>query len=52
MNEGMYYFDSIKIFPEDQLEETLEFARENGQIAVYIISTGEEIRVDEIRMAA
>ena len=49
---GMYYFDSIKIFPEDQLEETLEFARENGQIAVYIISTGEEIRVDEIRIAA
>ena len=49
---GLYYFDSTKIFPEDQLEEALEFARENGQIAVYIISTGEEIRVDEIRMAA
>lgn len=28
---GLYYFDSTKIFPEDQLEEALEFARENGQ---------------------
>lgn len=49
---GLYYFDSTKIFPEDQLEEALEFARENGQKAVYIISTGEEILVEEIRMAA
>lgn len=49
---GLYYFDSTKIFPEDQLEEALEFARENGQKAVYIISTGKEILVEEIRMAA
>lgn len=49
---GLYYFDNTKIFPEDQLEEALKFARENGQKAVYIISTGEEILVEEIRMAA
>ncbi len=49
---GLYYFDSTKIFPEDQLEEALEFARENGQTAVYVISTGEEIRVDGMLMAA
>lgn len=49
---GLYYFDSTKIFPEDQLEEALAFARENGQKAVYIISTGEEILVEEIRIAA
>lgn len=50
---GLYYFDSTKIFPGDQMDEALEFARENGQIAIYIISTGEEVRVDkEIKMAA
>lgn len=49
---GLYYFDNTKIFPEDQLEEALKFARENGQKAVYIISTGEEILVEKIRMAA
>lgn len=49
---GLYYFDSTKLFPEDQLEEALEFARANGQQVVYIISTGEEIRVDKMLLAA
>ena len=49
---GLYYFDSTKIFPENQLDAALQFARENGQIAVYIISTGEEVRVEELKMAA
>ena len=49
---GLYYFDSTKIFTEDQLEEALQFARENGQSAVYVLSTGEEIRVDGLQMAA
>lgn len=49
---GLYYFDSTKLFPEDQLEEALQFARENDQIAVYIISTDEEISVEETKVAA
>ncbi|MBQ6046348.1 MAG: hypothetical protein IJL38_01830 [Bacteroidales bacterium] len=49
---GLYYFDSTKLFPEDKIEEALEFARENGQTAIYIISTGEEIRVEAARAAA
>jgi hypothetical protein len=50
---GLYYFDSTKLFSEDQVEEALQFARENGQSAIYVISTGKEIRVDgEIRRAA
>lgn len=49
---GLYYFDSTKLFPEDQLDEALEFARQNGQQAVYVISTGEEIRVTKMRVAA
>ena len=49
---GLYYFDSTRLFPEDRLDEALAFARENNQTAVYIISTREEIRVDELLMAA
>ena len=49
---GLFFFDSTKIFPEDQLDEALAFARKNGQSAVYILSTGEEIRLDEVKIAA
>ena len=49
---GLYYFDSTRLFPEDQREAALQFARENGQTAVYVISTGEEIRVEESKVAA
>ena len=49
---GFYYFDSTKLFPEDQMEEALKFAYENGQLAIFILSTGEEIRLDKMRMAA
>ncbi len=44
-DSGLYYFDSTRLFPENQLEEALQFARENGQLAVYVISTGEEYDV-------
>jgi len=43
--DGQYYFDSVRLFPEDQLEEALEFAEENGQYAVFVISTSTEISV-------
>lgn len=44
---GLYFFDSTRLFPEDQLDEALQFARDNGQLAVYVLSTGEEIRLDQ-----
>lgn len=44
---GLYYFDSTRLFPEDQLDEALQFARDNAQLAVYVLSTGEEIRLDQ-----
>ena len=44
--DGLYYFDSVRLFPEDQLEEALIFAEENEQIVIYVISTGTEIRLD------
>ena len=44
--EGEYYFDSTRLFPEDQLEAARQFAIENEQLAIFVISTGTEIRMD------
>ena len=44
---GRYYFDSVKLFPESELEQAKEFGRKNDQIAIYIISSGTEVRLDE-----
>ena len=35
---GKYYFDSTRSFPEDSLAAALEFARQNSQHAVYVSS--------------
>ena len=42
---GLYYFDSTRLFPEDRLADALRFGRENGQHMVYILSTGTEVPV-------
>jgi len=41
--EGRYYFDSDRLFPEDSLSSAVAFARENEQLAVYVISKEMEI---------
>lgn len=46
-DDGLYYFDSDKVFPEDQLDEAIKFGKENGQTSVYILSTGTEVNIDE-----
>ena len=43
---GYYYFDSVRIFPEDSLSQAIQFGRENAQIAIYILSSGKEIRLE------
>ena len=43
---GLYYFDSTKLFPEDQLEEALQYGKENGQTSVYILSTGTDVYIN------
>lgn len=43
---GRYYFDSVRVFPEDSIAQASQFGRENAQIAIYILSTGEEIRLE------
>lgn len=43
--DSLYYFDSARIFPEDSLEAAKKFGIENGQIAIFLISEGKEIRL-------
>jgi ABC-type amino acid transport substrate-binding protein len=44
--DGYYYFDSTKLFPENDLKGALQFGKENGQYSVFILSTYTEIPVD------
>jgi len=44
--DGQYYFDSVRIFPEDQLEQAKEFGRANKQQSIYILSSGTEVPLD------
>ena len=46
---GRYYFDSVRIFPEDSLSQATKFGIENAQIAIYILSSGKEIRLDDMQ---
>ena len=41
--DSLYYYDSTRLFPEDSPEAALQFGRDNGQTAVFILSTGTEI---------
>lgn len=44
---GLYYFDSTRLFPEDQLDEAVLFGKENGQYSVFILSTYTEVVIEE-----
>ena len=43
---GLYYFDSTKLFPEDDLKGALQFGKENGQYSVFILSTYTDVPLD------
>ncbi|MDO4706949.1 MAG: hypothetical protein Q4A61_00815 [Porphyromonadaceae bacterium] len=40
---GRYYFDSVRVFPEHQVAEAIAFAKENNQISIYDLKTGNYI---------
>ena len=44
-SDSLYYFDSTRLFPEDSLGCAIKFARENGQMAVFVLSAGREMPV-------
>lgn len=43
--DSLYYFDSSRLFPEDSLAAAIRFGIENGQIAIFILSEGREVRL-------
>ena len=44
-SDSLYYFDSSRLFPEDSLAAAIRFGIENGQIAVFVLSEGREMRL-------
>ena len=44
-SDSLYYFDSSRLFPEDSLVAAIRFGIENGQIAIFILSEGREVRL-------
>jgi ABC-type amino acid transport substrate-binding protein len=42
-DEGLYYFDSTRLFPEDSLDAAIWFGKENGQHSVFILSSSTDI---------
>ena len=46
--DSLYYFDSDRLFPESNPGEAASFALENEQLAFYVLSTGEEVRIDNV----
>ena len=44
--DGLYYFDSTKLFPENDLKGAIQFGKENGQHSVFILSNYTDIPTD------
>ena len=43
LTDSLYYFDSVRVFPEDSLSAAIIFGKENNQLAIYRFSSEEEI---------
>ncbi len=41
--DSLFYFDSVRLFPEDSLSAAINFGKANHQEAIYKLSSGEEI---------
>ena len=44
--DSLYYFDSTKLFPENDLQGAIQFGKENGQYSVFILSNYTDIPLD------
>lgn len=42
----LYYFDSVRIFKNNELDEAIEFAKQNRQLALFDLTNLKEIRVE------
>ena len=45
-DNGLYYFDNTKLFPETSLKDAIQFGKENGQYSVFILSSYTDIPTD------
>lgn len=43
---GLYFFDSTKLFPENDLKGAIQFGKENDQHSVFILSTYTDIPIN------
>ena len=44
--DGLYYFDSTRLFPESSLGAAIAFGKENGQHSVFILSSYTDVPLD------
>ena len=44
--DGHYYFDSTRMFPEDSLAAAMAFARENAQLSLHVTSLNINVKSD------
>lgn len=42
---NQYYFDSVKVFKNSEVDKAVEFARDNQQLAIYDLTNIREIRI-------
>lgn len=41
-----YYFDSVRVFPNSELQQAIEFAKQNKQLAIFDLTNLREIRIE------
>jgi fructokinase len=44
-DSNRYYFDSVKIFKNSEIDIAIEFAKNHNQLAIYDLTNLEEIRI-------
>lgn len=44
--DSLYYFDSVRLFPESSLKEAIQFGKENNQYSAYILSSQSLVPMD------
>lgn len=44
---GYFYFDSVRIYPNHQLKEAIDFAKTNKQLAIFDLTNLKEIRIEK-----
>ena len=44
--DGLYYFDSTRLFPENELANAIRFGKDNNQYSIFILSSYTDIPLD------